>query len=383
MKKFIPLMLMMIILISVTACGTAKSTESPTAVSPVANDLIASGNIFPNQYLYLAFLVRARVDTIPVKVGQEVKQGDVLMTLGDKTQAESALATANALLTSAQQDYDTLIRTADFVQAQAWQSWLNAQKTRQAAERAWERLDLNAISDNIDSANQTVADRLADLNTAQDEVDKNKDLPSDNFTRINAENQLTTARNNYNEAVRRVEELTASRDSVRAQLDLALAAEKEALRTYQNTLNGADVDKLTLAKASLDAANAGVTAALAALDNYTLTAPFDGTIVEINLKQNEMAGPEKYAVLIADFSSWYVDSSDLSELDVVNVKVGQEVTLKADALPDVTMKGIVESISDDPKSQLNDVLYTAHILVQNPDPRIKWGMTVEITFPNE
>ena len=96
-----------------------------------------------------------------------------------------------------------------------------------------------------------------------------------------------------------------------------------------------------------------------------------------------MAGPEKYAVLIADFSSWYVDSSDLSELDVVNVKVGQEVTLKADALPDVTMKGIVESISDDPKSQLNDVLYTAHILVQNPDPRIKWGMTVEITFPNE
>ena len=383
MKKFIPLMLMMIILISVTACGTAKSTETPTAVSPVANDLIASGNIFPNQYLYLAFLVRARVDTIPVKVGQEVKQGDVLMTLGDKTQAESALATANALLTSAQQDYDTLIRTADFVQAQAWQSWLNAQKTRQAAERAWERLDLNAISDNIDSADQTVADRLADLNTAQDEVDKNKDLPSDNFTRINAENQLTAARNNYNEAVRRVEELTASRDSVRAQLDLALAAEKEALRTYQNTLNGADVDKLSLAKASLDAATAGVTAALAALDNYTLTAPFDGTIVEINLKQNEMAGPEKYAVLIADFSSWYVDSSDLSELDVVNVKVGQEVTLKADALPDVTMKGIVESISDDPKSQLNDVLYTAHILVQNPDPRIKWGMTVEITFPNE
>ena len=383
MKKFIPLMLMMIILISVTACGTAKSTETPTAVSPVANDLIASGNIFPNQYLYLAFLVRSRVDTIPVKVGQEVKQGDVLMTLGDKTQAESALATANAVLASAQQDYDTLIRTADFAQAQAWQSWLNAQKSRQVAERAWERLDLNAISDNIDSANQTVADRLADLNTAQDEVDKNKDLPSDNFTRINAENQLTTARNNYNEAVRKVEELTASRDSVRAQLDLALAAEKEALRTYQNTLNGADVDKLSLAKASLDAATAGVTAALASLDNYTLTAPFDGTIVEINLKQNEMAGPEKYAVLIADFSSWYVDSSDLSELDVVNVKVGQEVTLKADALPDVTMKGIVESISDDPKSQLNDVLYTAHILVQNPDPRIKWGLTVEITFPNE
>ena len=124
-------------------------------------------------------------------------------------------------------------------------------------------------------------------------------------------------------------------------------------------------------------------AARAALDNYTLTAPFNGTVVAVNLLKNEMAGPEKVAVIIADFSSWYVDTSDLSELDIVNIQPGQTVTFTADALPDAVMSGLVDRISADPKNQINDVLYTVRILVEDPDPQIKWGMTVEVTFPIE
>ena len=226
-----------------------------------------------------------------------------------------------------------------------------------------------------------MSDRKKDLVTAQDNLDKYKNLASDNPTRVDYENRLTTAQNNYNEALRKLEELTAKRDIPKAQLDLTTAAEQEAQRSYKNTLNGADVDKLALAKARLDASDAQVKAAQAALDNYTLRAPFDGTVMDINLIDQEMAGPEKWAVLIADTSSWYVDTSDLSELDVVNIKTGQAVTLLADALPGVSMDGAVESISNDPKNQVNDVLYTAHILVKNADPRLKWGMTVEVTFP--
>jgi len=47
------------------------------------------------------------------------------------------------------------------------------------------------------------------------------------------------------------------------------------------------------------------------------------------------------------------------------------------------MEGTVDRISADPKNQINDVLYTARILVDEPDPQIKWGMTVEVTFPIE
>jgi HlyD family secretion protein len=113
-----------------------------------------------------------------------------------------------------------------------------------------------------------------------------------------------------------------------------------------------------------------------------LRAPFDGTVVDINVSVNQMVGPETWAVVVADFSQWYADTSDLSELDVVKVSVGQTVTVTADALPGVTMTSVVEEISAAPKTQSGDVLYTVHIRMEEVDPLLRWGMTMEVTFSN-
>jgi hypothetical protein len=55
-------------------------------------------------------------------------------------------------------------------------------------------------------------------------------------------------------------------------------------------------------------------------------------------------------------------------------------TFAADALPDVTMNGVVTEISQSPFVQGGDVLYTVRIETEDVDPRLKWGMTVEVTF---
>jgi multidrug resistance efflux pump len=123
-----------------------------------------------------------------------------------------------------------------------------------------------------------------------------------------------------------------------------------------------------------------VTAAQSALDNYDLKAPFDGIVEDINISVSQMVSPQTWVVALADTSQWYVDTSDLTETDVVKVSVGQAVTVTADALPGVTMDGVVESISGAPLLQGGDVLYTVHILLKNPDPRLLWGMTMEVTF---
>jgi HlyD family secretion protein len=167
---------------------------------------------------------------------------------------------------------------------------------------------------------------------------------------------------------------------VQAALLAAQNAETEAKRTYQNTQNGPDSDKLALAQAQLDNARTQVASAQNALDNYDLKAPFDCIVMDINVTDNQMVGPETWAVSIADTSSWYVDTSDLNELDVVNVSVGQKVEITADALPGVKMEGIVEEIGETPKNQGTDVLYTVHIRVENPDALLRWGMTMEVTF---
>ena len=47
------------------------------------------------------------------------------------------------------------------------------------------------------------------------------------------------------------------------------------------------------------------------------------------------------------------------------------------------MIGVVEEISAAPKTQSGDVLYTVHIRMEEVNPLLRWGMTVEVTFSNQ
>jgi len=85
-------------------------------------------------------------------------------------------------------------------------------------------------------------------------------------------------------------------------------------------------------------------------------------------------------VSVADTSSWIVETTDITELEVVRFAEGQAVTLTADALPDVTMNGAATEISQSSFVQGGDVIYTVRIQADEVDPLVKWGMTVEVTF---
>ena len=111
-----------------------------------------------------------------------------------------------------------------------------------------------------------------------------------------------------------------------------------------------------------------------------LTAPFDGVVMDVSVSVGEQVGPESRAVSVADTSSWVIETTDITELEVVDVAVGQAVTFTADALPGVTMNGKVTAISEASYTQSGDVIYTVYIKVDDADPHIRWGMTVEVTF---
>jgi hypothetical protein len=51
-----------------------------------------------------------------------------------------------------------------------------------------------------------------------------------------------------------------------------------------------------------------------------------------------------------------------------------------DALPSITLGGVVESISDTFEEKRGDITYTTRILVDEIDPRLRWGMTVVVSF---
>jgi multidrug efflux pump subunit AcrA (membrane-fusion protein) len=381
MKKFTVMILMMVAVLAFTACNTTtEPTPAPKTTVVPPNAVIAEGRIVPNDFLYMSFPVHGKVAEILVENGDSVKEGDVLIRLADREQAEASLVAAQTELIAAQQTYDEFIRLADFSHAQAWRALLEAQAARAEAQTAWDELDIDEIDDRIDEAEAEVNDQLDVLEDAQEEFAKYEELSENNASRQDAKDELDEAEKNYNEAVRVLEETQREKDVPRAMLDEALAAETEARRDFENTINGPDSEQLALLEGRLNSAQAQVTAAEKALSNYELTAPFDGAIVDVNVIVNEMVGPENWSVLVADFSEWFVETTDLTELKVVKVFEGQEATMVPDALPEFEIKGIVEEINQGYYIQGGDISYSVKLSLNEVDPALRWGMTVEITF---
>lgn len=377
-------MLTIILALALTACANQQAAPAqdsePAAPVLSAGSVVAEGHIKPALAANLSFQVRGTVEEINVKIGDRVSAGDVLARLSNASQAEAQLAAANLELVSAQFDLDALVRTGDANLAQAWTAYMSAQEVRAEAEREWEALNIDSIEDRIEDAKADIEDFKTDLEDAQDEFDKYKDLDKDNAKRKAAEDDLEKTQEDYNEVVRDLEELTRESDTVRAALDFALANEAEAKYQWDLSAEGANKVQLMFAAARLDNAKAQVAAAESALSNYILTAPFDGMVVDLAVNIGEQVGADSRAVSVADTSTWVIETSDITELEVVDLVVGQNAEFTADALPDVTMNGVVTAISQSSFTQSGDVLYTVYIEVANVDERVKWGMTVEVIF---
>ena len=374
-------MLLLIFMVALAACANQPTTvpePEPTLVA--SGTVVAEGRIRPVHAVNLSFQALGVVEEIQVKIGDPVAKGDVLARLSSAAQAEAQLTAANLERVDAQQALDALTRTGGTNLATTWNAYLEAQEVRAEAERDWEALNLDNIESRIDDARVEVEDRRVDVEDAQTELDKYADVDEDNSRRQTAEDDLERAQEQLNEAIRELEETTRERDSVRSALDAALAAEAEARHQYELSANGANTDQLALATARLENARAQVAAAEAALGNFILTAPFDGVVMDVAIEIGQQVSAESRALSLADTSAWIVETTDVTELEVVRIEPGQAVTFTADALSEVVMNGVVTEISQSSTVQSGDVIYTVRIQAEEVDPRVKWGMTVEVTF---
>jgi HlyD family secretion protein len=360
-----------------------KQTTPESTPVPVVEDsgaVISQGNLVPKDYMYLVFPSGGHVEEILVKQGDPVIQGQLLARLGDRQQYEAGLTAAQLEVENAQQALDDLNNTADISSANAWLALLEANQRVIDAEIAWNNVDTDEYQGKIDDAEIKVSDMQTELDDAQTEFDKYANLDPENPTRKTAETALNAAQNNYDDAVHERDQLIINLEMAEANLQLAKSMQAKAQSDYDATRLGPDPDQLKIAQMNLDSALAHQASAQAAMDNLDIKAPFDGTVVEVNISDGELVGPGKWAVLVADYSEWYVETNDLTEQEVVKVSIGQEASISPDALPDLQASGVVTEIADNFYVQAGDILYKVRLHIDQPDPAFRWGMTVEISF---
>jgi multidrug resistance efflux pump len=144
--------------------------------------------------------------------------------------------------------------------------------------------------------------------------------------------------------------------------------------------SGTNTGDKAVAQAQYEAARAKLDAAKAALADVELRAPFDGTVASLDTKLGETVSPGQVAASLADFSSWIIKTTDLTELDVVSIKEGQAVEIALDAFPEETLNGKVVRIGQNYSEKQGDVVYEVTVELTEALENMRWGMTAVVKF---
>ena len=143
---------------------------------------------------------------------------------------------------------------------------------------------------------------------------------------------------------------------------------------YETYRAGPDPDDVALAEARVANAAVQVAAAQAALADLELTAPFDGVISEVYSNPSEWLAPGSPVLLIADLVHLQVETTDLGEIDVAQIRVGDTAIVTFDALPELRLAGTILRIA--PKAAAGSgVNYPVLLALREIPAELRWGMT--------
>ncbi len=140
---------------------------------------------------------------------------------------------------------------------------------------------------------------------------------------------------------------------------------------------GTDNERLLAAKADVDRAQAAVDIAKAQLAQATLTAPMDGTITSVNISPAEFASPGQILIVIGDLTHFQIETTDLSEKDVPNIKIGQTATVFIESL-NQEFKGKVTDIARVSETVGGDVVFKVTIKLDQQPEGLRWGMSADV-----
>lgn len=345
----------------------------------VTSSIDAGGTLEVPRSASLAWRTSGTIGAVHVEVGDVVSAGDMLMELSSDS-LDSSIVQAEAELAAAEQALDEILAGPSATDLAAAELRLaNARDSVHDVE-----YNRTVLQQGNRASGDTIAAARASLVLAQAEVDQAEDRYGDvsgngenDTARASAIIRLVEARQRRDSAERTLNWYLGHPSEIeQAQLDAEVATAEAELDAAQESLtelqNGPDAVDLAAARARV--ANAQDT-----VDQAHLVAPFDGTVVAVESAEGDLVDSNTAAVTIADLSHYEVQVS-VSELDVENLSVGQEVSLTLDALPGQTFAGRVAYVPLMGTSTQGVVTYPVTVEVDDPDPALRPGMTAAVSI---
>ena len=374
-------------------------TEAVPETRDVSNTLSGTGTLKPANTYSVKSLVSGKVLTGSFEEGDIVEEGTVLYTV-DSSDATTKVEQAAITLQQAQRSYD---KTADrqYVRAEVAGvvSSLKVNKGDEvksgqevAVVRDSSKMNLVLEFPAADAANFSVGQ------TAQVTLDGTFEVLPGTITSVTGTDALSTGNlltRTVTISVSNAGGLTTAQAATAAingvssiaaanfqyQAERTLTALASGTVTAINVREGGSVNKddiiLTLsgeeltesiqsASETLRGAELSMQNMQDAMDNYTITSPISGTIIEKDAKQGDALTSGSTLCVIYDLS--YLEMViNVDELQIGALSVGQKVQLTADAVTDKTYVGTVTRVSMKGSSSGGTTTYPITIRIDNTD----------------
>jgi len=328
----------------------------------------------------LNWLTSGQVDKVSSQIGDQVKKGDILATLQqDATQntLETNLVTAQQNL--AEMTSPEAIANAKIEVAKAQADVTNAQ-TALNNQQYWKN---DALIQNYYASFVIAKDNLDRAQAAYDRANvgdyiNNPGEASLYQSLYNAQQAYDRAKYYYSLYSQAPTQRQV--DEAQANLDLAKATLTNA-QIYLAALSGAAVpaDATGAALLKLDQARLAVETAQDKLDTLQISAPFNGTITQVNAIPNAVVSSGTSAFRIDDLSTLVI-AVQVVEIDINHVQVGQSATITFDAIPNKTYTGKVTKTDLAGTEAQNSVNFTVTVQLADADALVKPGMAANVTI---
>jgi len=307
----------------------------------------ASGEIRAKEFIDLQTEIAGVITEVPVKEGDSVKKGDLLLRI-DPIQTAADTDATRATFEAASSD----------ARAQEIQI-LNAEMNL-----ARDEASLNASRAELEQAQNSNI-------RAQSSYQRKQQLHEDGLL---SREEYEMAQNDAKVAKSQLEVAKARLAQVEAQVSVA-----------RNTIQQMKSSH-TASVARQRSSAARLTSATDNLKKTAITAPLSGVITQLNVEKGERAvpgilsNPQATLMTIADLSVIQAELK-VDETDVINVSLGDIAQVKVDALPDETMEGEVTEIGNSPiKTSTGSTTQEAKdfkviVTIRKPSPKLRPGMS--------
>ncbi|MGB3861722.1 MAG: efflux RND transporter periplasmic adaptor subunit [Candidatus Aminicenantaceae bacterium] len=193
---------------------------------------------------------------------------------------------------------------------------------------------------------------------------------------------------NYRSAVASLEKSKVMLANDKKKLDRAMDLFNKELISFED--KEAAETQYYSSKADLQSSEAKIEQAKSQLDSsqvdldYTIIkSPINGVVINRNVNVGQTVAASFQAPVLFqianDLSKMQVECS-VDEADIGRVKEGQRVTFTVDAFPDDNFSGKVSQVRYSPEIVQNVVTYTTIVAVENPEMKLRPGMTATVSM---